>query len=286
MKNADLALYRAKAEGRAGFRFFEHQMSAQVHARHVLELELRAGLESGQFEVHYQPLVSTRDRTATAFEALVRWRHPERGLILPGEFIPVAEESRLIVQLGHWVLTTACHEAAGWDNRLAVSVNISAAQFAHGLVQSVKSALESSGLPSTRLELEITESVLMTDPVASNLVFNELRELGVRLALDDFGTGYSSLSYLRSFPFNKIKIDRSFVRELATNPGALAIVQTIVSLGASLGIPVCAEGIETEGQYEAARALGCSQVQGYLFGRPERAVDALLTLRNAQKRVA
>jgi EAL domain-containing protein (putative c-di-GMP-specific phosphodiesterase class I) len=213
--------------------------------------------------------VETSAGKIVALEALVRWRHPERGLIAPVEVIPLAEETRLIIELGEWVLRHACREATGWKQSIDVTVNVSAAQFAsRGLVQMVRDALAQSGLPPERLQLEITETVLMHDPEAANKVFGELRALGVRIALDDFGTGYSSLSYLRMFSFDKIKIDRSFVRELARNEESLAFIRTIVSLGATLRIPVCVEGVETQDQYDWVRALGCDEVQGFLISRP------------------
>ena len=261
LKNADLALYRAKADGRGVFRFFKPEMDEQVRARRGLELELRTALAGEQFELHYQPIVETGAGKVVALEALVRWRHPKRGLIGPAEFIPLLEETRLIVELGQWVLGQACREAAGWRQPIDVTVNVSAAQFAsRGLVQMVKGALAQSGLPAERLQLEITETVLMHDPEAANKVFGELRALGVRIALDDFGTGYSSLSYLRLFSFDKIKIDRSFVRELAEDPESLAFIRTIVSLGSTLGMQVCVEGVETQDQYDWVRALGCNEI--------------------------
>jgi EAL domain-containing protein (putative c-di-GMP-specific phosphodiesterase class I) len=280
LKNADLALYRAKADGRGISRFFEAEMDAQVKTRRALELELRSALGDNEFELYYQPLVGTRDRKVRAFEALVRWNHPTRGLVSPDQFIPLAEETRLILPLGTWVIQQACREAAAWSSDLGIAVNISAVQFASGsLVESVRQALEASGLRPERLQLEITETVLMDNAELSGRIFKELHDLGVRIALDDFGTGYSSLSYLRSFAFDKIKIDRSFLRELAATGGSLAFIRTIVSLGASLGIPVCAEGVETEQQFELVRSLGCSEAQGYLISRPQPAAAALAILK-------
>ena len=280
LKNADLALYRAKGDGRGVSRFFEAEMDAQVKTRRALELELRSALGDNQFELYYQPLVGTRDRKVRAFEALVRWNHPTRGLVSPDQFIPLTEETRLILPLGSWVIQQACREAAAWSSDLGIAVNISAVQFASGsLVESVRQALEASGLRPERLQLEITETVLMDNAELSGRIFKELHDLGVRIALDDFGTGYSSLSYLRSFAFDKIKIDRSFLRELAATGGSLAFIRTIVSLGASLGIPVCAEGVETEQQFELVRSLGCSEAQGYLISRPQPAAAALAILK-------
>jgi len=280
LKNADLALYRAKGDGRGVSRFFEAEMDAQVKTRRALELELRSALGDNEFELYYQPLVGTRDRKVRAFEALVRWNHPTRGLLSPDQFIPLAEETRLILPLGTWVIQQACREAAAWSSDLGIAVNISAVQFASGsLVESVRQALEASGLRPERLQLEITETVLMDNAELSGRIFKELHDLGVRIALDDFGTGYSSLSYLRSFAFDKIKIDRSFLRELAATGGSLAFIRTIVSLGASLGIPVRAEGVETEQQFELVRSLGCSEAQGYLISRPQPAAAALAILK-------
>jgi diguanylate cyclase (GGDEF)-like protein len=282
LKNADLALYRAKADGRGVFRFFEAEMDAQVKTRRALELELRSALNDGEFELYHQPLVGTRDRKIKAFEALVRWNHPTRGLVSPDQFISLAEETRMILPLGNWVIQEACRHAAAWDSSVGVAVNISAVQFASGtLVQSVREALDNSGLQPHRLQLEVTESVLMESAELSGRIFKELHDLGVRIALDDFGTGYSSLSYLRSFAFDKIKIDRSFLRELTATAGSLSFIRTIVSLGASLGIPVCAEGVETEQQLELVRSLGCTEAQGYLISRPRPLGDALAMLKQA-----
>jgi diguanylate cyclase (GGDEF)-like protein/PAS domain S-box-containing protein len=269
LKNADLALYRAKADGRGTYRFFETGMDARAQARRLLELDLRAALPREEFEVHYQPIRDfARDRIV-AFEALVRWNHPLRGMIAPINFIPLAEETGLIVALGEWVLRQACLDAAGWPEDIDIAVNLSPIQFKNpNLVSSVKAALEASGLPARRLELEITESVLLQNSEATLAVLHELRAFGVRISLDDFGTGYSSLSYLRSFPFDKIKIDRSFVSELATRDDSMAIVRAVTGLGKSLGIVTTAEGVETEAQFELLRREGCTQAQGYLFSRP------------------
>jgi diguanylate cyclase (GGDEF)-like protein len=277
-KHADLALYRAKADGRGTFRFFEARMDAEVRARRQLEKDLRESLTRGDFELHYQSLHGAADQAAVGFEALLRWRHPTRGLVQPGDFISVAEETRLIVPLGEWVLRQACHDAAKWPGHLRLAINVSAAQFrATNLVQAVMSALAASGLAANRLEIEITETILMQGNEALRTL-HQLRELGVRMIMDDFGTGYSSLSYLHSFPFDRMKIDRSFVRHMIEKPDSAAIVRAIVQLGASLGISTIAEGVETPEQFQALRQMGCGEVQGYLFSRPEPIADALKRL--------
>ena len=279
LKHADLALYRAKADGRSTFRFFEPEMDAQLQARRAMEVDLRKALANREFELYYQPQINIRANEISGFEALLRWRHPERGIISPVEFIPVAEDIGLIAALGEWVVEQACLEAASWPEGIKVAVNLSPVQFRfRGLVQSVGRALLQSGLPSNRLELEITESVLLQDNDMTIATLHQLRRLGVRIAMDDFGTGYSSLSYLRSFPFDKIKIDQSFVRELSSRADCLAIVQSIASLGANLGMSTVAEGVETEDQFQQIRAAGCTEVQGYYFGRPKPTHELVHTL--------
>ncbi|AWM85365.1 bifunctional diguanylate cyclase/phosphodiesterase [Microvirga sp. 17 mud 1-3] len=279
LKHADLALYRAKAVGRGTFRFFEPEMDAQLQARRVLEIDLRKALPNGEFELFYQPQVDIRKTVITGYEALLRWRHPERGIVSPAEFIPIAEDIGLISPLGEWVVREACREAARWPAPMKVAVNLSPVQFRNrNLVQSVRQALESSGLSPSRLELEITESVLLQDNDTTLATLHQLRKLGVRIAMDDFGTGYSSLSYLRSFPFDKIKIDQSFVQGLSTRADCLAIVQSIAGLGTSLGMSTVAEGVETEDQLMQLRAAGCAEAQGYYFGRPKPARDLTHTL--------
>ncbi|MGA9867704.1 MAG: GGDEF domain-containing phosphodiesterase, partial [Acetobacteraceae bacterium] len=269
LKHADMALYRAKAEGGATYRFFEPEMDARLQARRALELDLRQALADGQFELHYQPLIDLRRNAVSGFEALVRWAHPVRGMVSPGDFVPLAEEIGLIVPLGEWVLRRACREAASWPAQVKVAVNVSPAQFRSlRLVETVTDALAASGLAASRLELEITESVLLQNNDAVLAILHRLRGLGVRISMDDFGTGYSSLSYLRSFPFDKIKIDQSFIRELATQPDSQAIVRAITALGSSLGMKTTAEGVETEDQLARLRAEGCTEVQGFLFSRP------------------
>ena len=230
LKNADLAMYQAKANGRGTFCFFEPEMDARVKARSALEFELRQAIMCGQFELYYQPVVNLHDGTITGCEALLRWHHPERGLISPAEFIPIAEETGLINQLGEWVLRTACAEAMTWPDDIKIAVNVSPVQFKNqALVLTVVGALAASGLPARRLELEITETAIIHDEEATLVKISQLRELGVQIALDDFGTGYSSLSYLHRIPFDKIKIDRSFIKNVADNDHSLAIVQAITT---------------------------------------------------------
>jgi diguanylate cyclase (GGDEF)-like protein/PAS domain S-box-containing protein len=268
LKNADLALYRAKADGRGTSRFFEAGMDARAQARRLLELDLRLALQRNEFEVHYQPIRDIASDDIVVCEALVRWKHPLRGLIGPNQFIPLAEENGLIIKLGEWVLRTACRDAARWS-RACVAVNLSPVQFRDpDLVATVKAALKESGLAASRLELEITESVLLQNSEATRSMLHELHALGLKISLDDFGTGYSSLSYLRSFPFDKIKIDRSFVNELASSQDSLAIVRAVTGLGKSLGIVTTAEGVETDAQLEMLSREGCTQAQGYLISKP------------------
>ncbi len=268
LQHADIALYRAKEEGRNASRFFEPEMDARLQRRKALERELRLALSRDELSLYYQPKVSLRNDEVVGSEALVRWQHPERGLVPPGDFIGVAEETGLILQLGEWVLRTACRQAAQWPG-LEVSVNISPAQFRQpDLVQIVRSALEDSGLPPHYLELEVTESVLIQQPDAAAKLLDELKALGVHVAMDDFGTGYSSLSYLQRFHFDKIKIDRSFIGAVGNEPSAQAIVRAVINLANSLGMVTCAEGVETSDQLGALRCEGCSEVQGFLFGKP------------------
>jgi diguanylate cyclase (GGDEF)-like protein len=275
LRHADIALYRAKGEGRGTFRFFEEGMNRELQARRALERDLRRALDEGRFELHYQPQVELGSGRTVGVEALLRWRHPERGSVPPNDFIPLAEETGLIVPIGAWVLRTACAQALAWPG-LRVAVNLSAAQFRQpGLAETVAQALRETGLEPDRLELEITEGVLLEDTVAAVTTLHALRGLGVRIAMDDFGTGYSSLSYLRRFPFDKIKIDKSFVADLdgGRSADAAAIVRAVVSLGSSLGMTTTAEGIEAEAQAELLRAEGCDEVQGYHFGRPMPPAD-------------
>ncbi len=279
MRNADMALYRAKADGGGVHRFFERGMDLQAQKRRDLELDLRRAFANGEFELHYQPLVSVASDRISCFESLLRWRHPEKGMISPAEFIPVAEDIGLITPLGEWVLREACAQAVTWPDDIKVAVNLSPAQFrSRNLVQIVISALAQSGLSPRRLELEITESIFLAETEANLATLHQLRELGVGISMDDFGTGYSSLSYLRSFPFDKIKIDRSFVKDLAQRPDCGAIVRAISGLGRSLNITTTAEGVETEDQLDWLRAEGCNEVQGFLFSaaRPAAEIAKLL----------
>ena len=274
-----MALYRAKADGKGAFRFFEPEMDARVQARRRLEMDMRSALQAGSFEVHYQPLVNLGSGEIHALEALIRWPHPERGMIPPSEFIPIAEETGLIAQIGLYVLRRACADAAHWPDDVKVAVNLSPIQFKSGsLLQSVRDALGDVGLAPTRLELEITETLLLDKSELVIATLHALRALGVRISMDDFGTGYSSLSYLRSFPFDKIKIDRSFVHDIGANADSQAIVRAIVSLGDSLGIKITAEGVETESDLAYLKAEGCAEGQGFLFSKalPQNEILALL----------
>lgn len=269
LKHADMALYRAKADGRGVYRFFEPEMDARMQVRRRLELDLRNALDHDEFELHYQPLVNLETDTISGFEALARWRHPDRGLVSPAEFIPVAEETGLIVPLGEWVVREACRAAVTWPKNVRVSVNLSPAQFrGDDLARKVFSALANSGLAPGRLELEITESALLEDNDSTLTTLHALRDMGIRIAMDDFGTGYSSLSYLRSFPFDKIKIDGSFVRDLSGSADASAIVNAVATLSQSLGMTTTAEGVETEAQRQLVKEAGYTEMQGYLFSRP------------------
>jgi diguanylate cyclase (GGDEF)-like protein len=287
MKNADMALYRAKADGRGTYRFFEPAMDARMKTRRTLELALRTALINGEFELHYQPLVRLHDHKVTGCEALLRWKNAERGTVSPGEFIPVAEEIGLIVPLGEWVLRKACADAALWPDDVKVAVNLSPIQVMNpNLVATVVGALAASGLPANRLELEITESVLMQNTETTLAKLHRLRELGVRISMDDFGTGYSSLSYLRSFPFDKIKIDRCFISGLGDGDDSIAIVMAIAGLAKNLGIMTTAEGVETKQQLQHVKALGCSEMQGFLFSAPRRLADLAVLFRPRAERKA
>ncbi|WKA26584.1 putative bifunctional diguanylate cyclase/phosphodiesterase [Bradyrhizobium roseum] len=274
MRNADMALYRAKADGGGVHRFFERDMDRQAQKRRDMERDLRRAFAGGEFELHYQPLVDLAANRISGFESLLRWRHPEKGMVSPMDFIPVAEDIGLIVALGEWVLREACSEAVSWPEDIKVAVNLSPVQFrSRNLVQAVISALAHSGLSPRRLELEITESVFLAETEANLAILHQLRELGVSISMDDFGTGYSSLSYLRSFPFDKIKIDRSFVKDLVERSDCVAIVRAISGLGRSLNITTTAEGVETEDQLDWLRAEGCNEVQGFLFSAAKPASE-------------
>ena len=269
LKNAELALNCAKQEGQGSYRFFETVMDEQMQAHRSLELDFRRALALRELALVYQPQFNLTSKRITGFEALLRWHSPKRGLVSPADFIPLAEEIGLIVPIGEWVIRTACEEAVSWPQPLNVAVNVSAVQFGSpNLVSTILSALAQSGLDPRRLEVEITESVLLGDHRASLDTLLRVRELGVRVSMDDFGTGYSSLSYLRSFPFDKIKIDQSFVRGQSDDPSGMAIVRAIAGLGQSLGMATLAEGVETEEQLARVAADGCTDVQGYLISRP------------------
>ena len=269
MKNADLALYRAKGEGRGACRYFEPGMDAAIQERRTIEVGLRLALARGELRLVYQPLLNLENNRITGLEALLRWDHPERGTVAPDQFIPVAEETGLIIPIGEWVLREACKTAASWPEEITVAVNLSPIQFKNrNLVHHVTNAIADAGIAPSRLEIEVTESLLLSDGDVTIKVLHQLRKLGVRISMDDFGTGYSSLSHLRSFPFDKIKIDRSFVHDLTSKGDSLALVKAVIGLGRSLGIATTAEGVETEAQLDMVRQQGCSEVQGFLFSPP------------------
>jgi diguanylate cyclase (GGDEF)-like protein len=269
LRNADLALYRAKGDGRGVFRFFQPAMDLQMQTRRLMEQDLRKALPAGEFELYYQPVVNLASHEVSGFEALIRWNHPQHGLVSPGTFIPLAEEIGFIVPIGEWVIREACATAARWPGDTRVAVNISAVQFRNpGLMQVIVGALAASGLNPTRLEIEITETVLLQNKEATLAVLHQLRALGVRIALDDFGTGYSSLTYLQSFPFDKIKIDRSFVKDITENSGSLNIVRAVAALASGMGMTATAEGVETREQLDSITSEGCTEMQGFLFSKP------------------
>ena len=272
LKAADVALYRAKSEGRGAYRFYEVEMDRLLKQRREMELALRLAIAAEQFELHYQPLFDLACNDTVGYEALIRWRHPDKGLIPPGDFIPLAEETGMIRQIGAWVLQQACADAVRWPERMHVAVNLSAVQFqSRALLLDVAHALAQSGLQPARLELELTESVLFHETKSALEILRELKGMGVRISMDDFGTGYSSLSYLQMFPFDKIKIDRSFVVGLGLKDEATAIVRAVISLGKSLGMRTTAEGVETTQQLELLREEGCAEIQGYLISKPRPA---------------
>ena len=274
LKTADIALYEAKTSGRGTYCFYEPELDARIKARSKLELDLRKALVNGEFALLYQPVVNLQNNKISACEALLRWHHPERGVLSPAEFIPIAEEIGIITQLGEWVLRTACAEAATWPDDIKAAVNFSPAQLtSNNPLQVVVSALAASGVPAHRLELEITESVLMKNTFATLTTLHQLRELGVQIAMGDFGTGHSSLSYLLSFPFNKIKIDRCFIKDLADRDNSRTIVRAVARLATSLGMTTTAEGVETQQQLEQIRLLGCTEMQGYFFSPPIPAAE-------------
>jgi diguanylate cyclase (GGDEF)-like protein len=269
MRHADMALYRAKGDGRATYCFFEVQMNDDQRTRQNLESDLRMALKRGELQAYYQPIVDVETRSIASCEALLRWHHPRGGMISPVIFIPIAEEIGLIDSIGEWVLREACKEAVSWPTHIRVAVNLSPVQFRNqDLFAKILRALAYSGLPADRLELEITESVLLLENAATMAVLHDLRDLGIRISMDDFGTGYSSLGYLRSFPFDKIKIDRSFVNELSIDQDCSTIIKAVADIGRGLGIDTIAEGVETLAQFDQVKAKGCTQVQGFLFGAP------------------
>ncbi|HEY3891619.1 MAG TPA: EAL domain-containing protein [Bradyrhizobium sp.] len=287
LKSADLAMYGAKSDGRRTYRFFEPEMDARVKARRTLELNMRQAMVDRAFELHYQPVVNLRSGEIAGCEALLRWRHPVRGMISPAEFIPIAEETGLICEIGDWVLATACAEAANWPPAVRLAVNVSPVQFrSHAFALKVAEVLAATGLPASQLELEITEAVLIRDDDTALTLLEQLRALGVRIALDDFGTGYSSLSYLRRFPFDKIKIDRCFVDDITDAGGSSAIVQAVINIANAQNMTTTAEGIETEPQREMLRELGCTEMQGFLFSRPRPVAEIRTMLSSGPHRVA
>ncbi len=274
IRNADLALYRAKSDGRGQFQFFAAEMDERLHTRRHLEVDLRRAVSEGQLTLVYQPLFDAQTRSLTCFEALLRWHHPERGTILPGDFIPIAEETGLIASIGEWVIRTAALESRNWPDQIRLAVNLSPAQISSpNLLLAITAALAAAELAPERLELEVTENVLFGDMKVALNKLHRLRSMGIKIVMDDFGTGYSSLSNLRAFPFDKIKIDRSFVRDLASDPEALAIVRAVRDLGRTFAMSVTAEGVETEAQLEQLRREGCDELQGFLLGAPLASSD-------------
>jgi diguanylate cyclase (GGDEF)-like protein len=287
LKAADMALYRAKNDGGGTYRLFEPEMDAKMQARRLLEIDLSRALSNNEFEVYYQPIVNLDDYEVTGFEALLRWNHPTQGLVSPADFIPIAEETGAISPIGAWVLRTACADAARWPGEIKVAVNLSPMQFkSKTLVADVAAALAASNLPAQRLEVEITETVMLQETATTLETLNQLRALGVRIAMDDFGTGYSSLSYLRRFPFNKIKIDQCFIRDMSEEHESMAVLRAITGLGTSLGMTTMAEGVETLEQLWRLRAEGCTEVQGYFFSKPKPVEEVASMLQNIVRQMA
>lgn len=279
LRNTDIALYQAKSDGRNRSRYFEPEMDKVIQERRELELDLRRAISADEFELFFQPIFSLKEERINGFEALLRWSHPQRGVLSPANFISAAEQMGIITQIGEWVLRKACQYAASWPETLKVAVNISTVQFnAQNLIYTVTEALQLSGLSPSRLELEITESVMINDSDKAAVQFRQLKELGVSISLDDFGTGFSSLGYLRSFSFDKIKIDQSFVRELGNKPDCAAIIRAIIGMCESLGSTVTAEGVETKEQLDLLRVERCTEIQGYLISKPlpAREISSLL----------
>ena len=288
IKNADLALYRAKAEGRGVTRLYEAAMDEAMVQRRRLAEDLRSAIEKCNLTLHYQPIADLESGSIVGFEALLRWFHPNLGSISPELFVRIAEESGLIVKLGEWVIREAFEEASTWDQPLKLSVNLSPLQFIpKDLVRFISAALSASGLDPARLEVEVTEGILISDNDLARTLLEQLRAMGIQISLDDFGTGYSSLGYFRNFQFDKVKVDKSFVSDIATNENARAIVRSIIDLGRNLGMVVVAEGVETEDQLEALRADGCTQVQGFLIGRPNpiRYAEGIVVKRRGRVKV-
>jgi len=284
LRNADLALCRARTDGRGVLRYFEPAMEAQVRARRELESDLRRAIEEGEFQMYYQPIMDVNRNEIVTFEALIRWFHPERGMIPPDSFIPLAEQTGLIVPLGEWVLRTACREATRWDDHTRVAVNLSTVQLLDNrLVEIVVDALHETGLSPERLELEITETALLTENDLTIGMLHQFREIGIQISLDDFGSGYSSINYLRRFPFDKIKIDRSFVSGADHDEESMALVRMIASLGATLGVKTTAEGVETAGELESIRDAGCTEIQGYWLSRPIPANEIPTLMKNLSR---
>ena len=266
---ADLALYAVKGTNRGTYQFYHVSMNKDINERRQIEVDLREAIERNELELYYQPVINVRRNAISGFEALARWRHPVKGMVPPAVFIPVAEDSGLIVQLGEWALMEACRNAVKWPNDMKIAVNLSPVQFtAPNLFEVIEQTLAETGLAPHRLELEITERIFMENTENTLATLRRIKALGVRIALDDFGTGYSSLSYLRSFPFDKIKVDRAFVSDLSERNEHIVIVQAVVSIARALGMTTTAEGVETEAQHEFLAALGCDEVQGYLFSAP------------------
>ena len=279
LRNADLALYRAKGDGRGIYSFFEESLNEQAQARRVIESDLRAAIERGEFELFFQPLFDLKLKRIRSFEALLRWNHPTRGLVAPLEFIAIAEDTGMIVAIGAWAMREACRQASAWPDHIRVAVNVSPVQFQRpGLNQVILNALALSGLAPNRLEIEITESIFLEGSEETLDALHALRALGIRIALDDFGTGYSSLSYLQKFPFDKLKIDQSFIQALLVRPGASAVIRAITDLATALGMETTAEGVEETLQLRELEMHGCSSIQGFLFSKPIRAneISALL----------